>query len=161
MDVAAGVSTLAARQTYVQCDIAILNRHRYVAECSRGVHTAGAAHVQFAFGLRVQVQQRLALQPAALERKRTVHTGLFVHGEECLQRRMNDILVSQNSHSRSHAYAVVGTEGGTVGSHPFTVVLNVGLDRVFLEVKHAVAVLLRHHIHVSLQDHARMVLVTR
>ena len=101
------------------------------------------------------------MQPAALERKRTVHTRLFVHGEERLQRRMNDVLVGQDSHGCSHTYAVVRTEGGAVGGHPLAVVLNVRLDRVFLEVKHAVAVLLRHHIHVPLQDHARMVLVTR
>ena len=74
---------------------------------------------------------------------------------------MYDVLVSQNSHSRSHAYAVVGAQRRAVGGHPLAVVLNVRLDRVFLEVKHTVAVLLRHHIHVSLQDHARMVLVTR
>ena len=56
MDVAARVTALAARQTYAQRYVAILNGNRNVAERSRGIHTACAAHVQFAFGLRVEVQ---------------------------------------------------------------------------------------------------------
>ena len=74
---------------------------------------------------------------------------------------MNDVLVRQDSHRRSHTDTVIGTEGRTVSRHPLAVILYISLDSIFLEIKHLVAVLLRYHIHVSLQDHTRMVLIAR
>ena len=71
---------------------------------------------------------------------------------------MNRILVSQNSQCRCHTDTVVSTQRRAVSRHPFAVVLYIGLNGIFLKIKHFIAVLLRHHVHVSLQNNARMVL---
>ena len=69
---------------------------------------------------------------------------------------MNSVFVCQDRHRRRYADTVVRTERRAVGRHPFAVILDIGLDSVFLKIKHLVAVLLRHHIHVALQDHTRV-----
>ena len=74
---------------------------------------------------------------------------------------MYGILVCEDRHRRSYTDTVIGTQRCAIGSYPLAVVLYIGLDRVFLKIEVLVAVLLRHHIHVSLQDHTRMVLVAR
>ena len=74
---------------------------------------------------------------------------------------MNHVLVSQYSHRYSGSDAVVSTQSRTVGGYPLTVVLYISLDGILFEVEYLVAVLLRHHVHVSLQDHSGMALHTR
>ena len=161
MDVAAGVPAFAALERDFQRDVAFLSSHRFVVESSRSVHAAGAAYIQFAFRLRVEVQQGLALQPAAFEVERTVHARLFIHGNEHLQRRVYHTLIREDSQSRCHADAVVCAEGGAVGGYPLAVVFHICLNGVGLEIEHFIAVLLRHHIHVPLQNHTRVVLHAR
>ena len=74
---------------------------------------------------------------------------------------MHHIFVREDCHGCGYADTIVGAESSTIGRYPFAVIFNVGLDRIFLKVKDFVGVLLRHHIHVSLQDNARMILIAR
>ena len=67
-------------------------------------------------------------------------------------------LGSENAHSCCCSEAVVSAESGAFGAHP--TVVDVSLDRVFLEIMDGVGVLLWHHVEVSLQDDALAVLVT-
>ena len=161
MDVASGVPAFAALERDFQRDVAFLGGNGLVVEGRGGVHAAGATYIQFAFRLRVEVQQGLALQPAPFEVKRTVHTRLFIYGNEHLQRRVYHTLIGEDSQRRCHADAVVCTEGGAVGGYPLTVIFDICLNGVGLKIEHLIAVLLRHHIHVPLQDHTRVVLHAR
>ena len=161
MDITSGVSAFATFEGHLQGDISFLGLHRFVAERSLSVNTTCTTYVQFTFGLGVKVQQVLTFEPSALQVVGTVHTGLFINSEERLKRRMYRILVRQNGHSCCYAYTVVCSQRCTVCRHPLTVIFNICLDGVFFKIKDLVAVLLRHHIHVSLKDHARMVFITR
>ena len=67
-------------------------------------------------------------------------------------------LVLHDGHDGSHAKTIVGSEGSALGLHPLAI--NPWLDGVRLEVMGAFRCLLGHHIHVSLQDHAFLVLHT-
>ena len=154
------MTALATLDLYAQRDIAFFGGNRFVSKRSLSVYTAGAAYIELTFGLRVKIEQVFALQPTAFEVIRSVHTRFFIDGEERLQRRMNDILIRQYSHRCRYANTVVRAECGAVSGYPLAVVLDIGLNRVFLKIKHFVAVLLRHHIHVALQNNTRMVLHT-
>ena len=158
MDVASRMTAFAAAHAHTQCDVAGLGLYRLVAEGGSRVHASCAAYIQLSFRLAVQIQQILAFQPSRFQVVCAVHAGLFVYREECLQGRMNGVLVGKNSHCCCHADAVVCTQSRAVGGHPFAVVLHVCLYRVFLKVEYTVAVLLRHHVHVALQNNARMIL---
>ena len=158
MDVASRVTALAALHRDLQRDVAFLRLYLPVAEGGVGIDTAGAAYVELALTLAVEVQQVLAFQPSGFQIISAVHACLFIYREERLQRRMDSVFVCQDRHRRRYADTVVRTQRRTVGGHPFAVILDIRLDSVFLEIKHLVAVLLRHHIHVALQDHTRMTL---
>ena len=157
VDIASRVTALATRQADAYGYVALFGLYGLEVERSGGVHAAGAAYVQFALGLRVEVEQVFAAQPSALEVERTVHAGLFIHGEQCLQRGMHGVLVGQDSHGGRNADTVVSAQSRTVGRYPLAVLLYIGLDGVFLKVEDAVVVLLRHHVHMALQDDTRMV----
>ena len=58
-----------------------------------------------------------------------------------------------------HAQAVIGTERRPFGFQP--VAVHPGLDRVFLEIVLDIGVLLRHHIHMALQNDSPFVLAAR
>ena len=103
-------------------------------------------------GLGVEVQQDVALQQSRLQAEGAVHAGLLRGGEERLQRTVHERVVLEHGEDRRHADAVVGPERRAVGRHPLAV--DVGVDRVLLEVEDLVVVLLRHHVEVCLQDHA-------
>ena len=161
MDVASGVSSLAPLDFYFQSDVPFFGLHLLVGESSGSINSSGASYVELAFRLRIQVQQVFSFEPSRLERIGTVHAGLFINREERLQRRVNDRLVCKDSHRSSHADTVICTKRGTVCSHPFPILLYICLNSIFLEIKDLVAVLLRHHVHVSLENHTGMVLHSR
>ena len=64
-------------------------------------------------------------------------------------------------HGKAHrdTDAVVGTQGGAVRRHPFTV--HIGVDRVLQEVMGRVGRLLRDHVHMALEDDTAPVLEAR
>ena len=158
MNIATRVTTLATLYFYLECNVAFFGIYRLIRERSFRVYTTGTTYIQLALGFRIEVEKVFALEPTTLQVIRTIHTGFLINREERLQRRMNGILVCQDSHRCSYTDSVVCTKGRTVRRNPLSVVLDIRLDRIFLKIKDFVAVLLRYHIHVSLEDHTRMVL---
>ena len=72
---------------------------------------------------------------------------------------MLQLLVGQHGQGGSHTDTVVGTQRRTPCLHPFAI--DISLDGVVLEVVFHIAVLLAHHIHVSLQDNRSSPFATR
>ena len=95
----------------------------------------------------------------AFEGKGAGQTGLFVHGEEALQRTVFHFVGHEHSQCGCHADAVVGAERSAARTHPFTI--DVRLYGVGVEVVDGVVVFFAHHIHVGLQHDGRMRFVTR
>ncbi len=127
-----------------------------VFEFDVGVEASGATYIELALGLGVEVEQDLALQQTRFESECAVHARLLGSREQSLYVAVFQILVLQDGQSRGDAYAVVGAEGGAVGRNPLAV--DIGLDRIVLEVELLVVVLLRHHVEVRLHDDALAVL---
>ncbi len=69
---------------------------------------------------------------------------------------MHELVVGQDGQGGGHADAVVCAEGRSLGLHPFAV--DNGLDGVVLEVESGM-VALANHVHVSLENHRRGVLM--
>ena len=123
-----------------------------------GVGTTSATNIEFALGLGVEVEQGATLQPARFQTKCAIHTSLLGCSEECLDCAVSQILGLQHCEDCSRTDTVVGTEGCTISGHPLAI--DIGLDGVFLEVKHLVVVLLGHHIEVRLNHHGATILHT-
>ena len=127
-----------------------------VVEGDVGVQTAGAADVELALGLGVEVEQDVPLEQVLLQPEGAVHAGLLRGGEERLDGTVAQRVVLEHGQNGGYADAVIGAERRAVGRHPLAV--DVGLDGVLLEVEDLVVVLLRHHVEVGLQHHALAVL---
>ena len=97
--------------------------------------------------------------PAGLQAESAIHAGFLVLGNQGFQWTVLQVLGLQDSHDGSHTQAVVGTQRRTPGLYPITI--DEGFDRVPGEIVHGIIVLLRHHVHVGLQDNALPVLHTR
>ena len=132
---------------------------RRAVECDVGIYSARAAHIEFALLFRVEVEKDVALEHPGAQGVGAGHAGLLVHRHQHFYGAVLQRVVGQHGQGRGHADAVVGAEGRPVGTHPFAV--NHGLYRIGLEVVLLVAVLLRHHVAVALQDDAGAVLVAR
>ena len=120
-----------------------------------GVRRPGAADAEFAFIFKVEVEQDAAVQPVGLDGGSTEQADFFAGGEQRFQRRMAEVFVGKDGKHHGDADAVIGAERGTVGAHPVSI--NDGTDRVFAEVMHGIAVFLRDHVEVRLQDNAGFV----
>lgn len=119
------------------------------------IDRTSAANAQFAFFFVIEVEQDVALQPARLHGQRAFQADFFAGGKEAFERRVAQFFVGENGEYHGNANAVVGTERGAVGVYP--VAFDDGADRVFAEVMHGVAVFLRDHVKVRLQDDAGFV----
>ena len=136
--------------------VACGSRFGHGAEADVGIQTARAADIEFALGLRVEVEQDVAFEQPLFQPERTGHAGLLGGGKERFQRTVLQRIVLQHGQNRRRTDTVVGPQRRTVGRHP--VAVDVGADRVFQEVELLVVVLLRHHVEMRLQDHPRTVL---
>ena len=109
--------------------------------------------------LGVQIHQDVTLQLALRQFVGTKHTRLFVARNQRVDRTMLQRLVLHDGHDGSNAQTVVGPQRRTLSLHPLAIYPR--LYGVCLEVMCALWRLLRHHIHVRLQDDALLVLHTR
>ncbi len=107
------------------------------------------------FFLGIYIYKDIAFEHAGFQALGTCHTGLLVIGGEHLDGAVLDVLAFQHCHRQGKAHTVVGTEGGAVGSDPFTVYICI--DGVLEEIVGAVACLLGNHIHMALEDDAAAV----
>ena len=144
------MSALQSLYGHCHCDVLLVGLHFLVVQGCCDVHTSGAADDQLSFVLRVEVEKDFACEHARLQAVCSYHVGLLIGGDESLQRTVLQCLVLHDGHDGSHADTVVGTEGRTLCLHPFAV--NPCLDWVVLEVVYHLWILLRHHVHVCLED---------
>ena len=80
---------------------------------------------QHSLFFRVYVNQQASLDVGAVQAYCTVHTGLFIDGEQHLQRRVAKRIGFQHRQRHRHGDAVVTAQGGTVGTHPFPIGVHV------------------------------------
>ena len=130
-----------------------------IVEGGGNVDTAGRTDDELAPVLRIEIQQNVALQLAFRQFVGPIHAGLLVAGDECLDGTVLQVLVLHDSHNGSDAQTIVGTECRASGFHPFAV--NPWPYGVGLEVVGRLGCLLRHHVHMSLEDDALLLLHTR
>ncbi len=79
------------------------------------VEPAGATDGEHILLLAVEVQQDFATQPARSEALGAGQAGLFVRGEQNLERTVVDVSCLKHSHSCGNANSVVSTQRGSVG----------------------------------------------
>ena len=111
---------------------------RFELDVERGVKAAGAAHVEFALGLGVEVEQDVALEQAAFQAESSGHAGFLVGGDQDFHRAVFQGAGFEDGQRGSYAHPVVSAQRGAVGSYPFALL---------------VGILLRNHVHVGLQDY--------
>ena len=116
------------------------------------IRPAGAADGEGALVLAVEVEEHLAREEALLDLVGPGQAGLFVDGEQELERAVDERLVLHDGQGRGQADAVVGPEGRALGVDPLA--LDLGLDRVLAEVVDLVRVLLADHVQMALEDGA-------
>ena len=159
---AAGVDFHAGVTAFETADGELVGNHAFggflggVGDGHGGVDTAGAAHVEFALGLGVEVEEVVTVKFTLLQAEGAGHAGLFVSGDEGLEGSVLDGFAGEDSHDGGNTHAVVGTEGGVVGIHPLT--NDFGFDGVFQEVVLLAGTGLGNHVHVGLQHHGVHVL---
>ncbi len=129
-------------------------RHRQV-DLDRDA--AGAADVDRALLLGVEVQEAPAGEEVGAELGGAGQAGLLVEGEEELERAVDHVVRGDEGEHRGDADAVVRAEGGAVGGQ--VVALAQRPDRVGREVEVDVGVLLLDHVEVRLEDGRGGVLV--
>ena len=138
-------------------DVILVGLHLLIVQRGGDVDATGRADDELAPVLRVEVHQNIALQFALRQLVSTIHARLFVACNQSVDGSVLQVLSLHDSHDGSHPQTVVGTERCTLGLHPLAV--NPRLDGVRLEVVVRLRRLLRHHVHVGLQDNAFLMLV--
>ena len=91
------------------------HRLRGIRQGVASIHTARAADAQLALVLVIQIDEVVALQPAALQPLRAHHPRLFRRSEERLQRRMHQRPVGQHGQNQRHPDAIVRPQRRAVG----------------------------------------------
>ena len=153
------VSTTQVLHSDTYSSIFRIGVHFLIVQCSGDVDAACRANDKLSPMLGVEVQENVALQLTFRQIVGTVHASFFVTGNQCVNRTVLQRPVLHNGHNGGHTQAIVSTEGCALGLHPFSV--NPRLDRVGFKIMGAFWCLLRHHVHVSLQDDALAVFHTR
>ena len=70
---------------------------------SRDIYATCTADGQFTVIFGIEVKHDLRLEQASFQGESTGHSGFFVNGEQCLQRRMWNIRGGKDSHDRRYA----------------------------------------------------------
>ena len=116
---------------------------------------AGAGNGEDAFILRVQIDEGSALQHGKINSGSTQHTHLFVGGDDHFQRRMGNGGVVQQCQRISNGNAVVTAQGSTLGEDTAAVMGHI--QTLHSHINGAGCILFADHIHMTLEDHGRMV----
>ena len=146
-------------QSYLHGYVIGIRLHLFIFKRCGNINTTSRADHELTPCLGVEVHQDITVQLTFGQCIGTKHTRLFISGDQCLYRTVLQRLVLHDCHDGSHTESVVSTEGGSLCFHPFAV--DPRFDGISHEVVLTLGRLLRHHIHVGLQDHTLTVLHTR
>ena len=118
--------------------------------------TSGAGHRKDALLLGIDVDEGTALEGCQIHTGSTLHTDLFVHGDDDFQRRMGNGLIRQQRQSVGHSDAVVTAQGGATGKDIAAIVGHI--QTVGIHIDGAILILLADHVHMALNNDRLMVL---
>ena len=124
----------------------------HVLAAAGGYIAGRAAHI-------IQADHTLCGEILISEFRCADEAGLFLHGEDALQRRMRQCIIVEKCHHISNADTVVCAKG-----RPFRMqksVFHIQLERIFLEVMFVTRIFLANHVDMRLQHDGRMILIAR
>src|SRR5699024_4556316 len=119
--------------------------------------SACTADPEAAFRLRVKIDQSLSFQHAAVQAYRTKKSDLFIYGDQNLQSRMRNIITVKKRKTVCNSDSVVAAQGGSVCRNKPVFYGNI--QTVFCEIMIHVRSFFTYHIHMSLDDHSRRILI--
>ena len=157
IDVHTGVATLETGEGELVGDGTLLRLLLLIAERCGDVHATGAADEDLAHHLGVEIDEVLALDVSSDQLVCADHTLLLVDGEDRLDGAVLQRIILEDCQRDRITDTVISTEGGVASGDPLAV--DVGIDRVLLEVVIRLGGLLRHHVHMGLEGHHRVILV--
>ena len=156
MDLSAGVT---AQETgnlqFIAQAGKLLPFHRETAVHSRTTGTAGQEN---ALVLGIQIDHAMSLQHGQVDLSGTVHPDFLIHRDDHFQTGMLDLFGIQQSQCVCYSDAVISSEAGTLCVDIVSV--NADLQSFRLHIHGAFRCLHRYHIHVSLQDHYWLILIS-
>ena len=152
MDVAAGVTSQTAGNVEAEVVEVGGGERTLVGELACGVYATCAAYKYLGVVFRVEVEENVAFNHTVAEVVGAGESCFLIYGEESFDGTVHEVFVDHNGQGGSHTDAVVGAEGGAVGTEPIAV--DNSFDRLCLEVE-VLVVALAHHIHMSLHHHSR------
>ena len=155
MDLRAAVA--ACQAVHVDVDALALSLVDGDGKGQTGGSAAGTADGEDSLSLGITVDENPALQERGVQGGRALHADLLVHGENALQGRMRNVVRLQNGQRVGHGNAVVAAQSGVLRPDVFPV--RAQRQGVLAEVDGALLGLLRHHIHVTLEDHRGVMLI--
>ena len=110
---------MAAAQTAqfdAQRDEALRQRLWFLCSPGDYVDAAGAAQIEAAPFLSIQIEQQAALQGRRIEPARAAHAGLLIDGEQRFQGTMLQAVILQRGQRQRHADTVVGAQRRFIGT---------------------------------------------
>ena len=120
---------------------------------------SGAAGQKDSFFLGIQIQQSVALEHGQVYGPGSIHSHFLVHGDHHLQAGMPQCIVIQQRQSVGYGYTVVSPQTGSLCID--TVPLHRKFQRFTGHINSKFRLMHRHHIHMSLQDQGRLLLIAR
>ena len=158
VDLQTRVSATQALQRHLDGSLLVV-LYFLILHCSGDVNATSTSDAEVSPCLRVEVEIVVSVELTLGQLISSEHTCLLVACNQSLQRSVLKVVALEHTHDGSHAHTVVRTERSALSVHPS--VLDVGLNRISLEIMIAVGSLLWHHIHVSLQQRGLTVLIAR
>ena len=160
MDINARMPAPQPAQRNAQAVITVGNGFPHARTTDVHIHTTGAAQIELAPFLGIEIQQQAAAQPVHRQTARAPHAGFLVHRQQGFQRPVGQRRVFQCRQDQRHADAVIGAQRRPLGNQP-TIVAQCRFDRVAGKVVCSIGVALADHVQMRLQHHARCVFIAR
>ena len=130
-----------------------------IFQSSSNIKTTGTADIEFAFVLRIKVQQNFPLHSPGFQAECTIHSRFFILGNQGFQWTMLQVIIFEHRHNGSHSQTIICSQRSSFGFHPITV--NIGFNGICCKIVDSIVVLLGHHVHMRLKDDALAVFHTR
>ena len=153
------MSATQSLQSHLHCHILGVGLHLFIVEGGCNIYTSSTTDDKLSPVLGVEIEQYVAVQFIRRQVVGTIHSCFLVSSDKSLDRSVLQCFVLHHSHDGSHSKSVVGTECRSLSSHP-SFLVDICLYWVGLEVMLTVGSLLRHHVHVSLENDSRLVFHT-
>ena len=129
--------------------------HRNAADCGKTACTADP-ETSFCFG--IHVDHTFSFENAAVKSYCSKKSDFLVYSDQNFQCRMRDICAVQKCQCISNSDSVITTKCGSICA--YISVLDRKVQSVFLEIMLYIRTFLAYHIHMTLKDHSRCILIS-